>query len=293
MEVFEVSDHPLWNCSLLVVVGGDQHFLGGSAQNIGVSTKIIYHPKMMVKSHRGQSTSIEGGHQLKKNSIGTRGQCSSQSAFRWSTGTRIVDCYFHFSFHLLFSVTTFSHRRSAQIKKLIQQKLTGADILDFAGGAELQAVSKEQVPLCRQAVIPSYFYSTWCLLDIWSRKLSRNWCSGYFCNMHEQGYAMEKHAKQLFKNHRKPRNQQNNSLLTLFCLTLLNERKKFLFSSKHCKHNHIFWTDKGTIFFLFLFTNKGGGWWESDILVENSATCSESSSRTTKCESQSRPKRIA
>ena len=125
MEVFEVSDHPLWNCSLLVVVGGDQHFLGGSAQNIGVSTKIIYHPKMMVKSHRGQSTSIEGGHQLKKNSIGTRGRCSSQSAFRWSTGTRIVDCYFYYSFLFFYSFIELFNRRNARIKKLVLQKLTG------------------------------------------------------------------------------------------------------------------------------------------------------------------------
>ena len=36
----------------------------------------------------------------------------------------IVDPYFHYSF--LFSVTTFSHGRSAWIKKHIQRKLTGA-----------------------------------------------------------------------------------------------------------------------------------------------------------------------
>ena len=84
-------------------------------------------------------------------------------------GVRAVDCwqwrsghYFHPSFlsppfSPFFSVVTFSHRRSARIKKLISQKLTGtpknlgvdrpplpflgplAAILDFAGGAVLQA----------------------------------------------------------------------------------------------------------------------------------------------------------
>ena len=57
-------------------------------------------------------------------SFGTSGRCSSWSPFRWLTGTMIVHPYFHYSF--LFSVTTFSHRRSAWIKKHIQRKLTGA-----------------------------------------------------------------------------------------------------------------------------------------------------------------------
>ena len=41
--------------------------------------------------------------------------------------TALVDCYFHrYFFPHHFPVATFSHRRSAQIKKLILSKLTGA-----------------------------------------------------------------------------------------------------------------------------------------------------------------------
>ena len=55
---------------------------------------------------------------------------SSRSLFRWLTGTTIVDRYFHYSFLFsflpLFSVTTFSQRRSARIKFFaFLQKLMG------------------------------------------------------------------------------------------------------------------------------------------------------------------------
>ena len=83
--------------------------------------------------------------------------------------TTLVERYFHNSFlfflhfFFIFSVVYFSHRRSARIKKLILRKLFGVAnslgidpfpdpidhfgappmaILDFEGGAGLQAVSK-------------------------------------------------------------------------------------------------------------------------------------------------------
>ena len=89
--------------------------------------------------------------------------------------TTLVDRYFHhyfpFSIFSIFSVATFSHRRSARIKKLIQRKLTEAPqnkgqtpfqtpsaILgptgtrcDVAGGAALQAVG--ECPQRRQSGI--------------------------------------------------------------------------------------------------------------------------------------------
>ena len=270
MEVFEVSDHPLWNCSLLVVVGGDQHFLGGSAQNIGVSTKIIYHPKMMVKSHRGQSTSIEGGHQLKKKINRHEG-----SVFQ-SVGVQVVD--WHEDSGLLFSLffsssflrhNIFSQNECSNQKTYIA-KVDGSGHFGFCrwcgvAGSEQGA----------SAPLPLGCYSILFLLHLVFVRYLESKIIQEFVFVICMNRAIEKRAKQSFKNHRKPRNQQNKSLPTLFCLTLLIERKKFLFSSKHFKHNHIFWTDKGTIFFLFLFTNKGGGGsdfqWKIQLLVRAKA----------------------
>jgi len=90
-------------------------------------------------------------------SIGTSVWRSSRSAFRRLTGH--YKCHYFHNFFFI-SIATFSHRRSARIKKLIKQKLIrtlqnlGVDtfpdpvghfgapvpaILDFAGGAALQA----------------------------------------------------------------------------------------------------------------------------------------------------------
>ena len=58
--------------------------------------------------------------------IGTSGRRCSQSPLGGQLATSLVDRYFHHYFFFPFSVATFSHRRSAQIKKLILQKLMGA-----------------------------------------------------------------------------------------------------------------------------------------------------------------------
>ena len=58
---------------------------------------------------------------------GTSGRRCSRSPLGGRLATTIVDRYFHhyflFFLSILFSVATFSHRGSARIKKLIQQKL--------------------------------------------------------------------------------------------------------------------------------------------------------------------------
>ena len=99
--------------------------------------------------------------------IGTSAWHSSWSPLRRSTGTTIVDRFFHYSFLFLPLLLFFSPPQPFLIegalrsKNLLQQKFTGAPtssilaaILDSAGNPVLHVVSES--PLHRQASIYKY-----------------------------------------------------------------------------------------------------------------------------------------